>query len=138
VRRPTFLKPELLAKGDIGIVQQAFSSLQALDCPQAFNFCRILYHLALTHTRTHAHSLSFLLRLPSRSSPPSVVQIFLDFCIYKWKFAEEKVSRIKNLKVFVFVCVQVKKTNSSRNGYCQCYMTMINILFQRPTPYKGK
>jgi hypothetical protein len=29
-------------------------------------------------------------------------------------------------------------SSSSRNGSSQCYMTMINILFQRSTPWEGK
>jgi hypothetical protein len=35
-----------------------------------------------------------------------------------------------------FCCQKKKKkqANSLHNGSAQCYMTMINILFQRPTP----
>ncbi len=40
-----------------------------------------------------------------------------------------------SLLLLAFIIMILQKTsNLSHNGFAQCYMTMINILFQRPTP----
>jgi hypothetical protein len=55
-------------------------------------------------------------------------------------FQRDQEQTLKNPSLVDLININKTKqtSNSLRNGFAQCYMTMINILFQIPTPLEGK